>query len=133
MMAWLRRNLREFATEPHDLRVARLLCSQVRVELALPGGLLHLAIDIGAGEADIPQFIGAHGGKLLALLGPSGSGKTSMLNALAGRVPVCSPNDRLTGSITVNGTAQADMSLLSACELIRPPRFSASLCPRSQY
>ena len=55
-------------------------------------------------------------GKLLALLGPSGSGKTSMLNALAGRVPVCSPNDRLTGSITVNGTAQADMSLLSACE-----------------
>ena len=63
-------------------------------------------------------------GKLLALLGPSGSGKTSMLNALAGRVPVCSPNDRLTGSITVNGTAQADMSLLSACELIRPPRFS---------
>ena len=58
-------------------------------------------------------------GKLLALMGPSGSGKTSMLNALAGRVPLTSPNDRLTGSIAVNGTAQADMSLLSACEFVR--------------
>ena len=55
-------------------------------------------------------------GKLLALMGPSGSGKTSMLNALAGRVPLSSPNDTLTGSITVNGEIQADMSHLSACE-----------------
>jgi ABC-type multidrug transport system ATPase subunit len=53
-------------------------------------------------------------GKLLALMGPSGSGKTSMLNALAGRVPLSSPNDKLTGSITVNGKAQSDMHHLSA-------------------
>ena len=68
-------------------------------------------------------------GKLLALMGPSGSGKTSMLNALAGRVPLTSPNDRLTGSIAVNGTPQTDMSVLSACEcvglLFSTPRASA--------
>lgn len=58
-------------------------------------------------------------GKLLALMGPSGSGKTSLLNALAGRVPLSSPNDKLTGAITVNGEAQADMSQLSACKLTR--------------
>ena len=69
-------------------------------------------------------------GKLLALMGPSGSGKTSMLNALAGRVPLSSPNDKLTGSITVNGSPQADMSSLSACEmaLARPsPRAPSSV------
>ena len=59
-------------------------------------------------------------GKLLALMGPSGSGKTSLLNALAGRVPITNPNDSLTGSITVNGATHDDMSDCSACE--RSPR-----------
>ena len=53
-------------------------------------------------------------GKLLALMGPSGSGKTSLLNALAGRVPITNPNDSLTGSITVNGATHDDMSSCSA-------------------
>lgn len=53
-------------------------------------------------------------GKLLALMGPSGSGKTSMLNALAGRVPISSPNDVLTGSIQVNNKAQSNMHECSA-------------------
>ena len=53
-------------------------------------------------------------GKLLAIMGPSGSGKTSMLNALAGRVPLSNPQDALSGSITVNGKRQANMHLCSA-------------------
>ena len=53
-------------------------------------------------------------GKLLAIMGPSGSGKTSMLNALAGRVPLSNPQDALSGSITVNGRRQANMHLCSA-------------------
>jgi ATP-binding cassette, subfamily G (WHITE), member 2 len=39
-------------------------------------------------------------GRLLAIIGPSGSGKTSLVNALAGRLPV---GGTLSGSITVNG------------------------------
>jgi ABC-type multidrug transport system ATPase subunit len=53
-------------------------------------------------------------GKLLAIMGPSGSGKTSLLNALAGRVPLTSKDDLLSGGVTVNGQPQPDMSKISA-------------------
>jgi ABC-type multidrug transport system ATPase subunit len=53
-------------------------------------------------------------GKLLAIMGPSGSGKTSLLNALAGRVPVTNKEDTLAGRVLVGGVPQADMSKVSA-------------------
>ena len=52
-------------------------------------------------------------GKLLALRARAVRANFDA-KALAGRVPLTSPNDRLAGSIAVNGTARADMSLLSA-------------------
>eukprot|EP00937_MAST-01D_sp_MAST-1D-sp2_P006810 g6810.t1 len=51
-------------------------------------------------------------GQLTAIMGPSGSGKTSLLNALAGRVPL-SPGATLSGTVRVNG-ASVDNSTLSA-------------------
>ena len=44
----------------------------------------------------------------------SGSGKTSLLNTLAGRVPVTNKGDTLAGSVMVNGARQGDMSKVSA-------------------
>jgi ABC-type multidrug transport system ATPase subunit len=52
-------------------------------------------------------------GQLLAVLGPSGSGKTSLLNALAGRLPI-TDGARLTGSVLLNGAPAGDMALRSA-------------------
>eukprot|EP01052_Picozoa_sp_SAG31_P027972 SAG31_NODE_2663_length_5278_cov_29.536011_2_plen_372_part_00 len=53
-------------------------------------------------------------GKLLAIMGPSGSGKTSLLNTLAGRVPITGPKDRLSGEVMVDGQPQKDMAKISA-------------------
>eukprot|EP00933_Yihiella_yeosuensis_P038428 TRINITY_DN32360_c0_g1_i1.p1 TRINITY_DN32360_c0_g1~~TRINITY_DN32360_c0_g1_i1.p1 ORF type:complete len:644 (+),score=106.78 TRINITY_DN32360_c0_g1_i1:59-1990(+) len=47
-------------------------------------------------------------GDLLALMGPSGSGKTSLLNSLAGRLPITS-GASFTGSLTVNGVAMTEL------------------------
>jgi len=47
-------------------------------------------------------------GDLLAIMGPSGSGKTSLLNALAGRLPV-TRMARCTGCIEVNGIAKQEL------------------------
>ena len=52
-------------------------------------------------------------GKLLAILGPSGSGKTSLLNCLAGRIPV-TDGASLTGTVWLNGDSTVDMSQHSA-------------------
>lgn len=43
----------------------------------------------------------AEAGQLLALMGPSGSGKTSLLNALAGRMPLAPAGSRLEGEVLV--------------------------------
>lgn len=49
-----------------------------------------------------PQAGQALPGDLIALIGPSGSGKTSLLNSLAGRLPI-TKGASFTGSIEVNG------------------------------
>jgi ABC-type multidrug transport system ATPase subunit len=45
-------------------------------------------------------------------MGPSGSGKTSLLNTLAGRVPIVHKGDALHGRVLVNGKAAKSFSLL---------------------
>ena len=52
-------------------------------------------------------------GQLLAVLGPSGSGKTSLLNALAGRLPI-TDGAIFTGKVLLNGETPGDMALFSA-------------------
>eukprot|EP00929_Paragymnodinium_shiwhaense_P103829 TRINITY_DN6762_c0_g1_i1.p1 TRINITY_DN6762_c0_g1~~TRINITY_DN6762_c0_g1_i1.p1 ORF type:complete len:661 (+),score=197.53 TRINITY_DN6762_c0_g1_i1:113-2095(+) len=49
-----------------------------------------------------PQDGQANPGSLLALMGPSGSGKTSLLNGLAGRLPI-TKGAEFSGQIEVNG------------------------------
>jgi len=51
---------------------------------------------------------------LLAIMGPSGSGKSSLLNTLAGRVPITS-GAKLEGEILINGNRPvSEMPLISA-------------------
>ena len=51
---------------------------------------------------------------LLAIMGPSGSGKTSLLNTLAGRVPI-TRSAKLHGSVLVNGVpCEGKMPMISA-------------------
>ena len=47
-------------------------------------------------------------GDLMALMGPSGSGKTSLLNALAGRLPITS-GASFEGVLEVNGVPVTDL------------------------
>ena len=49
-------------------------------------------------------------GTLTAIMGPSGSGKTSLLNALAGRVPI-STGGALQGSVLLNGAPASNDTL----------------------
>jgi len=55
-----------------------------------------------------PQAGQAGPGDLLALMGPSGSGKTSLLNALAGRLPV-TKGAAFKGTLQVNGMEKSSM------------------------
>eukprot|EP00928_Gymnodinium_smaydae_P086947 TRINITY_DN7132_c0_g3_i1.p1 TRINITY_DN7132_c0_g3~~TRINITY_DN7132_c0_g3_i1.p1 ORF type:complete len:650 (+),score=131.60 TRINITY_DN7132_c0_g3_i1:69-1952(+) len=55
-----------------------------------------------------PQNGRASAGELVALMGPSGSGKTSVLNALAGRLPI-TRGARFAGSLTVSGVPKAEL------------------------
>ena len=64
----------------------------------------------------------ARKGEVLAIIGPSGSGKTSLLNALAGRIPLVKSNKKtkrdvaapLRGSVTFDGEPVKDMSKISS-------------------
>jgi len=47
-------------------------------------------------------------GSLVALMGPSGSGKTSLLNALAGRLPI-TPGASIEGELKVNNVSMDDL------------------------
>jgi len=55
-----------------------------------------------------PQDGSVRPGDLMALMGPSGSGKTSLLNALAGRLPITA-GAAFEGSLEVNGVAMPDL------------------------
>eukprot|EP00930_Biecheleria_cincta_P058012 TRINITY_DN43878_c0_g1_i1.p1 TRINITY_DN43878_c0_g1~~TRINITY_DN43878_c0_g1_i1.p1 ORF type:complete len:652 (-),score=112.13 TRINITY_DN43878_c0_g1_i1:306-2261(-) len=55
-----------------------------------------------------PQTGNVKPGDLVALMGPSGSGKTSLLNALAGRLPI-TPGASFTGRLEVNGIPMPDL------------------------
>lgn len=55
-----------------------------------------------------PQSGRALPGDLVALMGPSGSGKTSLLNALAGRLPV-QKGAVFEGRVEVSGVSKADL------------------------
>jgi len=68
-------------------------------------------------------------GQLLAILGPSGSGKTSLLNALAGRIPL-TKGAELTGKVFIDGvdvaTENLSMPLISAYVMQDDALFSLS-------
>jgi ABC-type multidrug transport system ATPase subunit len=55
-----------------------------------------------------PQAGAAKPGDLIALMGPSGSGKTSLLNAIAGRLPL-TRGAQFGGSLEVNGVPMQEL------------------------